>query len=102
MTPLDRFRRDRIDKHLPEIAPIDFGATASVAAGVVEQDVSVLVDNAFCIFARADETEERVKEPCGFEGNLTVIFVNIEQAALRSCARRDFSFVDGCCEAVEM
>jgi hypothetical protein len=62
----------------------------------------VFIDNTFCIFAKADKTEERVKEPCGFEGNLTVIFVNIEQAALRSCARRDFSFVDCCFEAMEM
>src|SRR5580658_10177600 len=102
VTPLDRFQRDRVDEHLPKIAPVDFGAIAGVAAGAVEQDIAVFIDNTFCIFARTDETEERIKQPCSFEGNLTVIFVNIEQASLRSCVRRGFSFVDCCCEAMEM
>src|SRR5580698_1065426 len=102
MSPLDHFRRDRIDKHSPQIAAVNFGATADVAAGMVEQDGSVFIDNTFCVFARADETEERVEEPCGFEGDLTVIFVNIEQASLRSCARRDFSFVNRCREAMQV
>jgi hypothetical protein len=87
MTPLERFRRDRIDEHLPEIAPVNFGASARVTARVVEQDLSVFIDNTFCAFARADEKEEAVKEPCGFERDLTAIFVNIEQASLPSCAR---------------
>jgi hypothetical protein len=75
---------------------------ANAAAGVVEQDVAVFIDNTFCIFARADETEEGVKEPRGFQGDLTVVLVNIEQASLRSYARRDFGFVDHCCEATQM
>ncbi len=36
VTPLYPFRRDRINKHLPKIAPGYFGAIARVAARVVE------------------------------------------------------------------
>jgi len=50
---------------------------ARVAAEFVEQDVAVLIDNALRVFARADEAEERIEEPRGPQGDLTVVFVGV-------------------------
>jgi hypothetical protein len=95
-------RGQRVDQHLAKVAPVDFGTLAGVAARVVEQDLAVLVDDAFGVFAGADETQEGVEEPGGFQGDLTVVFVDIEQPALRSDAGRGLGFVDRGGNAMKM
>jgi hypothetical protein len=73
-----------------------------VTAGFIEQDYAILVDDTLRIFTRTDEADKRLKEPCGFQRNLTVVWVDVEQAALRSCTSRSFGFVYGRCDTVKM
>ncbi|GCC46720.1 hypothetical protein chiPu_0030735, partial [Chiloscyllium punctatum] len=54
VSPSNRIRRDRIDQYAPKIAAVDLGARAGAAAGLVEQDMAVFVDDALGIFTGTD------------------------------------------------
>src|SRR6202012_5537696 len=52
------------------------------------------VDHPLGVFAGADEAKERIEQPRGLQGDLAVVLVDVEQAALGSGAGRRFGFVD--------
>ena len=77
-------------------------STAIALVGLIEQDVAILVHYPLRLSLSADEFEELVVEPGCFECELPVVFVDIEQAPLRSRVRRGFRFVDRRSDAVNV
>jgi hypothetical protein len=84
MVPSDRSVWEGIEEQSPKIAPIDLGPLAGVATCFVEENISILIDNALCIFARTDESKKCVIQTRILEGKLSVVFVNIQESSLRS------------------
>jgi hypothetical protein len=81
---MDRSIWEGIEEQSPKIAAIDFGSLAGVATGFVEENISILIDNALCIFAGTDESKKCVKQTRILEGKLSAVFVNIQEPSLRS------------------
>jgi hypothetical protein len=102
VTPPDRFFRKRFDKQSAKIAAVYLGAFAGVATGFIEKNLAILIDDAFRIFAGTHECKEGVEQACIFEGDLSVVFVHVEKAALRSRMNGYFCFVDGGGNAVKV
>jgi hypothetical protein len=102
VTPPDRFFRKRFDQQSAKIATVYLGAFAGVAAGVIEKNIAILIDDAFCIFAGTHEWKEGFEQACLFEGDLSVVFVHVEKTALRSRMNGCFCFVDGGGNAVKV
>jgi hypothetical protein len=102
VTPPDRFFRKRFDKQFAKIAAIYLGAFAGVATGFIEKNLAILIDDAFRVFAKTHERKEGVEQTCIFKGDLPVVFVHVEKAALRSRMNGCFRFVDGGGNAVEV
>jgi hypothetical protein len=102
VTPLDRFIWKRFDKQFAKIAAIYLGAFAGVATGFIEKNIAILIDDAFRIFAGTHDWKEGVEQACIFEGDLPVVFVHVEKAALRSRMNGCFCFVDGGGNAVNV
>jgi hypothetical protein len=102
VTPLDRFIRKRFDKQSAKIAAIHLGAFTGVATGFIEKNIAILIDDAFRIFTGAHEWKEGIEQACIFEGDLSVVFVHVEKAALRSRMNGCFCFVDGGGNPVKM
>lgn len=55
----------------------------------------MLVEYPRCLTARVDDLEKLFEEARCLERELPVVFVDVEHAALCSCVRRGFRFVDG-------
>jgi hypothetical protein len=102
VTPPDRFFRKRFDKQSAEIAAVYLGAFAGVATRFIEKNISILIDDALRVFAGTHEWKEGIEQACIFEGDLPVVFVHVEKAALRSRMNGCFCFVDGGGNAVKV
>jgi hypothetical protein len=102
VTPPDRFFRKRFDKQSAKIAAVYLGAFAVVATGFIEKNIAILIDYAFCVFARTHEWKEGVEQARIFEGDLSVVFVHVEKTALRSRMNGCFCFVDNGGNAVNV
>ncbi len=102
VTPLDRAFRKRFDQQSAKIAAVYLGAFAGVATWCIEENITILIDDAFRIFAETNEWKEGIEQPCIFEGDLPVVFVHVEKAALRSRMNGRFCFVDGGGNAVKV
>jgi hypothetical protein len=94
VTPSDRFGRQRVDEQAPESATIHFRTGRTGVRRSVEQDRAVTVDHALGVLARADQSEERVVQTGCAKRDLSGLFVDVEQAALRAGRRRSLAFVD--------
>jgi hypothetical protein len=62
----------------------------------------VPVDDALGILARKREAKKLVEEARGFQPELPVVFVDVEQAALRSRVGRSFGFINRRGDAVDV
>jgi hypothetical protein len=102
VTPLDRALRKRFDQQSAKIAAVYLGAFAGVATWCIEENITILIDDAFRIFAGTHERKEGVEQACILEGDLPVVFVHVEKAALRSGVNGCFCFVDGRWNAVKV
>jgi hypothetical protein len=100
--PLDRFIRKRLDQQSAKIAAVYLGAFGGVATWCIEEHIAIQIDDAFRIFAGTNEWKEGVEQACIFEGDLSVVFVHVEKAALRSRMNGCFCFVDGGGNAVKV
>ena len=85
--PLDGVDRQGFDQQPAQCATINFGLGRADRARPVEQDVAIPVNNTLGILAREREGKKRIVEARGFQPELTVVFVDVQQTALRSRVR---------------
>jgi hypothetical protein len=102
VTPPDRFIRKRFDQQSAKIAAVYLGAFAGVATGFIEKNLAILIDDAFRIFAGTHKWKEGVEQACLSEGDLSVVFVHVEEPTLRSRMNGCLCFVDNGGNAVKV
>lgn len=91
-----------VQQELPQRAAQHLGPRAVAVVGLLEHEGFVLVEHAQCLTALVDETEERVEETGVLEGELPVVVVDVEHAALGAGAGRGLRLVDGDRNAVDV
>ena len=77
-------------------------STAVTLVGLIQQDVGILVEDALRLSLAWMSGGIRQEESRRLECELPVVFVDIEQASLRSYVRSSFCFVDRCCNSVDV
>jgi hypothetical protein len=102
VSPADCIGRQRLHEHLAQVSPVNLWTLAVSRAGPIEEDIVVLIDYPFRIFAGPDDVAEFVEKARRFERALAIMFVEIEPAALRACGRRGLGLIDCCPDAVDM
>src|ERR1700723_1434375 len=95
MPPVDRAGRKRVQQNATKVPAGYLRSTAVAFVGLIQQDVCVLVEHALSLRLGLDEPEEFLKESRCLEGELPVVFVDIEQASLPAGVCRSFGFVNG-------
>ena len=87
-------RGQRLDQKTAQVASGYLGLGRFAPPGLVEENISALIDYSLGILARKNEFEEFIVEAGGLQAELTVVFVDIQQSALRPRFWRRFRFVD--------
>ena len=93
-SPFDRVVRKGINQDSTEVAAQHLGTCSRAVVGFVEEHGGVLIEYARRGAARVDDRAELVGEAGSVERGLTVVFVDVELAALRASFCRRFRLVD--------
>ena len=100
--PPDRAGRERVEQELPQVAAEHLGAAAGAVVGLVEQDSAVRVEHPRRLAALVDEAAELVEQAGRLQGELPVVLVDVELAALGAGAGRGLGLVDRRRDAVDV
>lgn len=87
-------RGQRLNQKPAKVASGDLRLRCFAPSRLVEKNISAPIDYPLGILARKNEIEEFIVEARGPQPELTVVFVNIQQAALPPRIWRRFRFVD--------
>ncbi len=85
--PPDRAGGQGVEQDPPQGTPVHFRTPAGAVVGLVVQDRSVLVEHARGLAALVDDAEEFLEQPGRLEGQLPVVVVDVEHAALDAGGR---------------
>jgi hypothetical protein len=76
--PADRAVRKGVQQNSTKVSAGYLRSTAVSLVGLIQQNVAVLVEDALCFGLSLDEPKKFLKEPGCLEGELPVVFVDIE------------------------